>query len=195
MGQPKPTFDKLWSHYPTGLHDFGTDGRIINNPAYDGATCALRLSAALQYTVPGFLAQFAAFSRGGYPTAVDLRGRPGHYHRVRFAFVRGAPALARYLNSHYVGWLHRILRGRPEAENVGSQGIIFWDTTVGMPHIDLWDPVMRALPTIHHVGKHDVGYSMLWVPPAGHVRHAWFWQLDRGAAVSPPPAPQPLQSV
>ncbi len=174
MSLTKPTFNSLLSHYPTSADDFGAGGSIINNPSYEH-TCALRLSVALDGSCPGILSHFTGNQ------AVHLEGTPGHYTRTTLPYARGALSLARYLKDSYVGWRFRRLSSRSEAIALTTQGIIFWKVIPGSSspnHIDLWDPVERNL-------RSTDGRSMLWVPRAGIVEYAWFWEM-RPEHVVPP---------
>jgi hypothetical protein len=52
--------------------------------------------------------------------------------------------------------------------------------------------VLREYPgnrAVHHTPGHG-----LWAPAAGIVEYAWFWDLRRGGAWSPPSTPHSLQS-
>lgn len=183
MSIKKPDFNDLLSRYPTDGDDFGAGGRIVNNPAYEHS-CALRLSAALECASPGFLGRFSGSQ------AVHLEGTPGHYRRIVFPFARSAQQLANYLWSAAVGWNYRSLASRAEAQRLKSQGIIFWKVRPGCGspnHIDLWDPLTRALRRVE-------GLTMLWAPADGIVEYAWFWDLPRGAALSPGAIRHSLQS-
>jgi hypothetical protein len=183
MSRKKPDFNDLLSHYPTGANDFGSGGRIINNPAYEHS-CALRLSTALESASPGFLGQFSGNQ------AVHLDGTPGHYRRIVFPFARSAQQLADYLAGAAIGWAYQRLNTRADAQRLKTQGIIFWKVRPGSGspnHIDLWDPLMRALRRVE-------GRTMLWAPADGIVEYAWFWDMPRGAALSPRAIPHALQS-
>jgi Type VI secretion system (T6SS), amidase effector protein 4 len=180
MPLPKPTFNNVLSHYPLSANDFGGGGRIIDNPAYEHS-CALRLSTALEAASPGFLGEFAG-NRA-------VHRSPGH-GSITFPFARSAQSLANYLAGAHIGWNYRRLNSRTEAFGLTAQGIIFWkiNPNSGSPnHIDLWDPSMRALRNVS-------GRTMLWAPAEGIIEYAWFWDLKRGGALSPPSIGHSLQS-
>lgn len=183
MSRKKPDFNDLLSHYPTEASDFRAGGRIVNNSAYEHS-CALRLSTALESASPGFLDRFSGSQ------AVHREGTPGYYRRIDFPFARSAQQLANYLAGAAVGWTYHRLGTRAQAQNLKTQGIIFWKVRPGSGspnHIDLWDPLMHALRRVE-------GRTMLWAPAGGIVEYAWFWDLPRGAALSPRAIPHSLQS-
>jgi hypothetical protein len=183
MSRKKPDFNDVLSHYPLGENDFGPGGRIVNNAAYEHS-CALRLSTALESASPGFLGAFSGNQ------AVHLEGTPGQYRRIVFPFARSAQQLAHYLAGAAIGWTYQRLNTRAEAQRLKAVGIIFWKVRPGSGspnHIDLWDPFTRTLRRVE-------GRTMLWAPADGIVEYAWFWDMPRGAALSPRTIPHALQS-
>jgi len=183
MALNKPTFNEVLSHYPLSTDSFGEHGRIVTNKDYKH-TCALRLSTALEAAIPGF---FGAFTENQAEQIVRIRG---HNRVVTFPYVRGAPALKRYLEGRHVGWHPRRLASRREAVHLATPGIIFWkvkSSSDSPNHIDLWSPAMRTLRAYG-------GRTMLWVPAAADVEYALFWELNRGGAFSPPVIRHSLQS-
>jgi hypothetical protein len=162
MSLAKPAFASLIRHYPPASASFGVTH-----------TCAIRMSVALMNAVPGF---FSGCSVPRQPAT---------------GAITGSLLLARYLEGPHVGWAARRL-GSPDphraAHDLATQGIIFWEmrpaaeqiavrARAGSPlgraspnHIDLWDPVCRAL-------RNRGGRTMMWIPEPGIVSSVWFWEI------------------
>lgn len=187
-----PTFSSMVRNYPNSPNAVGSGGTIINNPAYEGVTCAVRLSIALEGADPGIMYNFP----GTRAIHITPLGR-----RVRHPYAINALALNNYLKGGRIGWPSRRIASRAAALRLSQRGVIFWKVIpkpdqqpfvdaglIRRPwpgHIDQWDPVTRSL-------SGQRGTTMRWFPIEQIVDHVRFFPLPLGFAQSYDGDPDPF---
>ena len=161
MWQTNCFFD-LVGNYPQGSRS-GVVERFdfVDTTLTHPQSCALRLSYALEATLPNSM---AGFTGNTWTTSSGI------------CLARGSRALANYIRRES-GWsVRHHLPNSGESFTWSDyplpegQGIAFWNCSVGVNHIDLWDRNGHLAAAY--------GRVMLWRPPPENVKKILYWQLD-----------------